>query len=371
MAWEYYIPTEGHGYANIWRRSEAEPTHRIYLKGLDADALYDVWFEDRNCHAQYTGYELMYTGIEVTLPSFRSNDLMYFSIVGNSYAPYTERSLTVQVTEPSVSTYGGQLGKALNPTTLSGVSYYSLALRFNMSIRDTVLSTPIGAGEGYIEKGVQNDYAELISVNGIRLSELLKNDPDAVLMDYDVYNNMITLYIKQDNEAGFKEGAENRIQIGPNFRTFEGVTLDGQTTYTLQANAEKWEEEAVNVTGVLLSESELSLTVGQSHGLTATVLPGNAENRTVRFTSSNENVATVDPTGKITAVAAGSAVITVTTAEGEFTAECRVTVSEGPVQPPATGEGPWKQLLLSTLLALACMSAIGIAIAQKGRKKRA
>ena len=370
MAWEYYIPAEGHGYANIWRRSKAEPTQRIFLKGLDSDALYDVWFEDRNCHAQYTGYVLMYTGIEVTLPSLRSSDLMYFSIVGNSYAPYTERPLTVQVTEPSISTYGGQLGKALNPTTLSGVSYYSLALRFNMSIRDTVLSTPIGTGEGYIEKGVQNDYAELISVNGIRLSELLKNDPDAVLMDYDVYNNMITLYIKQDNAAGFKKGVENRIQIDPNFRTFEGVALDGQTTYTLSANAEKWEEEAVSVTGVLLSESELSLAVGQSHGLTATVLPGNAENRTVAFTSSDESVATVDPNGKVTAVSAGSAVITVTTADGEFTAECTVTVSEGSVPQPATGERMWKHLLVTTLLALACIPAIGITVTRKRKKKR-
>jgi len=250
MAWEYYIPEEGHGYANIWRRCEAEPTTKIFLKGLDADAVYDVWFEDRNSHAQYTGRELMYTGIDVTLPSYRSNDLMYFSVVGNDYAPYIERKLTAKVTEPSISTYGGQLGDAIHEVTVDGTVYYASALRFNMSIRDTVLSIPIGTGEGYIEKGVEADYAEKITVNGTKLSDLLAKDADSVKMDYDVYNNVLTVYLKNGNAAGFAPNAENTVTLDGSIATFEGVTLDGEVTYHIDADADaKWvlvEKEPIN-----------------------------------------------------------------------------------------------------------------------------
>lgn len=124
------------------------------------------------------------------------------------------------------------------------------------------------------------------------------------------------------------------------------------------------------MTGVLLSESELSLAVGQSHGLTVTALPGNAENRIVAFTSIDESVATADPTGKVTPVSAGSAVIVVTTADGKFTAKCTVTVSEGSVPQPATGERMWKHLPVTTLLASACIPAIGITVTRKRKKKR-
>lgn len=245
MAWEYYIPEQGHGYANIWRRSQAQPTQRIYLKGLNADALYDVWFEDRNCHAVYPGDVLMYTGIEVTLPSYRSNDLMYFSIVGNEYAPYAERQLTVKVTEPSISTYGGQLGSALHKTTIEGKTYYSLALRFNMSVRDTVLSVPIGAGEGYLERGVHDIYAELIKVNGVKLSEILKKDSSSVIMDYDVYNNMFTIYIREDNAALLKERKENTVVIDSELQTFEGIKLGSDSVYTLACGGTRWINEPI------------------------------------------------------------------------------------------------------------------------------
>lgn len=256
MAWEYYLSEEGHGYANIWRRSEADATCRIFLKGLDADAVYDVWFEDRNSHAQYTGGELMYEGIEVTLPSYRSNDLMYFSVVGNSYAPYTARTLSVQVTEPSVSTYGGRLGTSINKTTVDGKVYYASALRFNMSIRDTVLNIPIGAGEGYIEKGVEADYADLISVNGKKLSDLLAEDSAAVKMDYDVYNNVLTLYLEEGNGAGFAPNAKNTITIDGDLATFEDLQLGKDVTYSI--------DEAEDAQWALLGDlnSDGSVTIG-------------------------------------------------------------------------------------------------------------
>lgn len=82
----------------------------------------------------------------------------------------------------------------------------------------------------------------------------------------------------------------------------------------------------VTVTGVSLDESEISLEVGETHALTATVAPANATNKSVTWTSNNANVATVSNEGLVTAVSTGNATITVTTADGNKTATCAVEV---------------------------------------------
>jgi uncharacterized protein YjdB len=84
----------------------------------------------------------------------------------------------------------------------------------------------------------------------------------------------------------------------------------------------------VAVTSVTLKTST-SLTVGANETLTATVLPANATNKTVTWTTSDETVATVDATGKVTALKAGTAKITATA--GGKSAECSVTVTAATV----------------------------------------
>ncbi len=80
--------------------------------------------------------------------------------------------------------------------------------------------------------------------------------------------------------------------------------------------------EAVSVK---LSKSDVVITKDGNETLTATVTPDNATDKTVTWTTSNSNVATVDENGKVTAIGAGTATITATTANG-LTATCKVTV---------------------------------------------
>ena len=91
----------------------------------------------------------------------------------------------------------------------------------------------------------------------------------------------------------------------------------------------------VPVTGVTLNQAELSLYTGESKTLTATVQPDSATNKNVTWESSNKSVATVDATGEVTAIGAGTATITVTTVDGNKTATCTVTVTAAPV--PVSG----------------------------------
>ncbi|GHU96077.1 hypothetical protein FACS1894156_6690 [Bacteroidia bacterium] len=86
--------------------------------------------------------------------------------------------------------------------------------------------------------------------------------------------------------------------------------------------------QTVDVTGVTLNKPSTTLVMaeGGTETLTATVEPNDATNQVVTWDSDNTAVATVN-NGEIAAVAPGTATITVTTADGNFTAECAVTVS--------------------------------------------
>lgn len=112
------------------------------------------------------------------------------------------------------------------------------------------------------------------------------------------------------------------------------TTVDGNKTATCtvtvsEGSTSQDPEGPVAVTGVTLNKSTLGLGEGQTGTLTATVAPSNATNQAVTWSSSNEAVATVNPYGVVTAVAKGTAIITVTTTDGNKTATCEVTVAEG------------------------------------------
>ncbi len=96
----------------------------------------------------------------------------------------------------------------------------------------------------------------------------------------------------------------------------------------------------VNVTSVSVSPTTATLNIGGTQQLTETVLPANATNKSVTWSSSNTAVATVSTSGLVTAVAVGSATITVTTQDGNYTATSVITVAAIPVtsvsvSPPA------------------------------------
>jgi len=87
----------------------------------------------------------------------------------------------------------------------------------------------------------------------------------------------------------------------------------------------------VAVTGVSLNKSTSSIEAGANETLVATIAPTNATNKNVNWTSSNTTVATVDSTGKVSGIAAGTSNITVTTVDGNETATCQVTVTAVPI----------------------------------------
>ena len=116
------------------------------------------------------------------------------------------------------------------------------------------------------------------------------------------------------------------------------TTEDGGKTASCKVTVKA---KAVNVTEVTLDRTELTLTEGETGTLTATVKPDNADNRKVTWISDKTDVATVDGAGKVTAVKAGEAVVTVTTEDGGKTATCKVTVKAKAVPVTGVEVNPW------------------------------
>ena len=119
---------------------------------------------------------------------------------------------------------------------------------------------------------------------------------------------------------------------------------------------------SVGVTGVTLSKTTLTLAVGKSETLAATIRPSGSTEKGVTWKSSDTLIATVDANGKVTGVKAGTATITVTTDDGGYTATCTVTVTAADTSDlPKTGDDgnilPWA--LLGAVSMLAGLGLIG------------
>lgn len=122
---------------------------------------------------------------------------------------------------------------------------------------------------------------------------------------------------------------------------FSGWYLDELFTqpvsfpYTVNSNVTlyaKWVSAGslVKVTGVNLKETNVSLELGKAKQIIHYITPANATNTNVSWMSDNASVVSVN-NGLVTGLAAGTATITVTTADGDFTATCTVTVSDTPI----------------------------------------
>jgi len=126
-------------------------------------------------------------------------------------------------------------------------------------------------------------------------------------------------------------GAVTAVTAGT--ATITVKTVDGNKTAACTVNVSA---TAVAVTGVSLNKQSTSLNVGGAETLIPAITPSNATNQNLTWTSSNTSAVTVSTGGLVTAVAAGTATITVSTVDGNKTAACAVSVSAQTSPPVST-----------------------------------
>ena len=169
--------------------------------------------------------------------------------------------------------------------------------------------------------GVTLDKAELTLEKGS--TGTLK----ATVEPQNATNNTVTWSSSNPEVATVDNGVVTAVSAGEAIITV--TTEDGAKTATCKVTVNA--PQTVPVTGVTLDKAELTLEKGSTGTLKATVEPQNATNNTVTWSSSNPEFATV-ANGTVTAVSAGTATITVTTADGNHKATCTVTVIPKTVQ---------------------------------------
>ncbi|RKD94052.1 Ig-like domain-containing protein [Marinifilum flexuosum] len=103
--------------------------------------------------------------------------------------------------------------------------------------------------------------------------------------------------------------------------------------FTFVACDDDNEDAIVKVSSIEFEESALELEVGATKQLKVNVLPEDAFDKSVKWSSSNEEVATIDESGLLTAVEAGNATITATAVDSEISKTCEITVLAKEVVP--------------------------------------
>ncbi|WZL72511.1 GLUG motif-containing protein [Clostridiaceae bacterium 35-E11] len=179
-----------------------------------------------------------------------------------------------------------------------------------------------------IEKGVTIKHLQVNERANIQLSKDATIE-NAVINATDVKitgkGNIKNLKINKNmqlNDKNVEKGKEVEVKEGKIVGKEEkpknsGGSGSGGTTAS-----------TVSVTEVSLNKASAAVTVGNTLQLTAIVAPRNADNKKVTWATSNDDVATVNKDGLVTAVNAGEATITVTTVDKNKTATCIVTVVE-------------------------------------------
>jgi GH25 family lysozyme M1 (1,4-beta-N-acetylmuramidase) len=110
------------------------------------------------------------------------------------------------------------------------------------------------------------------------------------------------------------------------------TTMNNSNVYSSYSPVVSAAAGYIPVTEVSLDKNFDTLTLGEEDPLTAAVLPADATNQAVTWQSSDTGVVTVDDTGIITTIGAGTADITVTTADGSTSDTCSVTVNNAEIK---------------------------------------
>ncbi len=185
------------------------------------------------------------------------------------------------------------------------------------------------------------------NISNIQIIEVTPNSIKVKITGSQLNGGKFTYGIKNIT-AGETNYTVKANQISENEYEFTGLTQDNEYSIEVKVENDKGERikqtdkpikaELPSVREISLNKTTISIGKGSTEKLTVTVLPINAKDTSVTYTSSDTNVVTVDETGLVTAVGEGTATITVTANGGEgINTTCNITVTPPP--PPTIEVG--------------------------------
>lgn len=240
---------------------------------------------------------LSQTGIKYVVVKIGANDIMHpvCSDIQKAYPGIKQP--TAKQLEAGFSKVFQAVHKAGKKVIVIGITQWKGNTRNYFNSGDKYVRTPAEFNKDWkIAKDVNDwlastkEHDGYINFNKISASD---NDPDAFRPEYTIDGAHPTVLLQQIWAKNFPLG------------------LIGVTT---------------RVGSVRLNTTSVQLNKGNTKKLTATILPANAKNKKVTWSSSNEKVASVSSNGTVKAVSAGKAKITCKTVDGGYKATCTVTV---------------------------------------------
>lgn len=176
-----------------------------------------------------------------------------------------------------------------------------------------------------IEKYFPKDKYIFLMCGGGGYAGMMKNFLVSLGWDTNkIYNIGGYWYYDGKNNVEVKKVTDKGITY--DFDSVPYIDIDFSKLHKLK-NSNSNSNSNILVTDVKLNKTSLSLKVGETYTLTASVQPSTATDKSVTWTSSNTDVATISSSGKITAKKSGTTTITVSTKDGDKKATCKVTVN--------------------------------------------
>lgn len=196
----------------------------------------------------------------------------------------------------------------------------------------------------YQEGGVTKTASVTVRVNGVSVSLSLTNTYIAVGSSSEITATVTperaTLSWSSSNEKVAKVSGGNVTAVSAGSAVITATARIGSDKATATCTVTVTEKE-IKADNVILSETSLSLEEGQVSRLTATPDPVNATVKSIKWSSSNSNVATVDSNGVVTAVSEGTATIKATISGMESSHPCTVKVTAPKIESISVVDGTY------------------------------
>ncbi len=251
----------------------------------------------------------------------------------------TPTGVTLNKTSATLTSIGEtiQLTATVSPSNATDTSVTWKSSDTNVAtVTENGLVTAVGSGNATITvstvaatKSATCTITVDIAVTGISLDKsaisfTAKNEVvqvNATVSPSTATNTLLT-WKSSDTSVATVSSSGLVTAVGNGTAVITATTKDGGYTATCVVNV------AIATTGVKIDVTSATLTkIGETLTIKATVIPSNAADKSVTWTSSNTQVAKVSGTGVVTAVGSGTAVITVKTNSGGFKASCKITVN--------------------------------------------
>lgn len=227
--------------------------------------------------------------------------------------------------------YSANVYTAQKDEYLRAVGFYTRNSNYNCKIKIYKIedeTNPV-SGQLLLEQSANQIYAGFHTIELDKSVELKKNDKfSVVIYQSDMNGNSVPVFVDASCEGSWYKNV-SVAEVGQSFIYKEGYRLYDISEKNENCRIKAYTDDKVHVTDLKLNKEEVVLHTGDIIQLDETIIPENASVKDVIWSSSDENVATVDEYGNVTAQKAGEAVITCNSSDNNMVqTECRIVVEQ-------------------------------------------